>query len=320
MSIVIIDNYDSFTYNLFQLVAGVADTHVQVIRNDDYSAWDSISPASLEALIISPGPGRPEFEPDFGISRLALNYDVPLLGVCLGHQGLCYFAGGVVATAPEPCHGQTSPIQHNGTGLFAGIPAPFSAVRYHSLVVDDVPETVKVTALTTDPSGEELVMGVEHRFRAQWGVQFHPESIETEHGRLLIENFLRLARGRLRQHNNTATPAVAAFPTRRIGRQPDPQTKPGRFSLVKRRLDYQPDAEALYAQLFAGQDGAFWLDSSMIVDGLSRFSILGGIGPHGEWVTAEANCGVRVHHGDGTITQLTKVFSTTLESKLLSVR
>jgi para-aminobenzoate synthetase len=301
MSIVIIDNYDSFTYNLFQLVASVAGTHVEVIRNDDYSAWDAIAPGSLEALIISPGPGRPEFERDFGISRLALNYGVPLLGVCLGHQGLCYFEGGVVTTAPEPCHGQASAIHHNGTDLFAGIPSPFSAVRYHSLVVDKVPDALEVTAFTTDRSGERLVMAVEHRFCAQWGVQFHPESIETEHGRRLINNFLELARSRSRRCGITGAPAVAEARIRNNGRRTDTDAPDGRFCLITRRLEHQPDAEALYSQLFANHEGAFWLDSSMIEERLSRFSILGGMGPHGEWVTADANCGVRVRHSDGTV-------------------
>jgi para-aminobenzoate synthetase len=344
MSILIIDNYDSFTYNLFQLVASTTDAHVRVIRNDDYSAWDSIDLDSLEALIISPGPGRPEFESDFGISRLALNYAVPLLGVCLGHQGVCHFEGGVVTTAPEPCHGLTGAIQHDGTGLFAGIPSPFNATRYHSLVVDEVPDTLKVTASTIDRTGKKLVMGVEHCFRPQWGVQFHPESIATEHGARLINNFLQLARGRSRQRdtataptryigqssaqfidtehdrrlinnsiqlghgrlpqrNTNAAPAAAAR-LRCIGQRNEPQTRGRRFCLISRRLDYQPDAEAVYSQLFAGQDAAFWLDSSLIVDGLSRFSILGGRGPHGEWVTADANCGVRVEHSDGTVTHL----------------
>jgi para-aminobenzoate synthetase len=301
MSIVIIDNYDSFTYNLFQLVASVAGVHVEVIRNDDYSAWDTIAPGSLEALIISPGPGRPEAELDFGISRLALNHAVPLLGVCLGHQGLCYFEGGVVTTAPKPCHGQTSAIHHNSTGLFAGIPSPFSAVRYHSLVVDKVPDTLTVTALTTDQSGEKLIMAVEHRFCAQWGVQFHPESIETEHGRRLIKNFLELARGRSRRCDITGVPAVAEARIRKSDRHTDPHTPDRKFCLISRRLEHQPDAEALYSQLFVGHDGAFWLDSSMIVEGSSRFSILGGMGPHGEWVTADANCGVQVRHGDGSV-------------------
>jgi para-aminobenzoate synthetase len=300
MSIVIIDNYDSFTYNLFQLVASVAATDVRVIKNDDYSRWLSIDLDDLEALIISPGPGRPEFESDFGISRTALDYDVPLLGVCLGHQGLCYLEGGVVATAPQPCHGRTSAIQHDGSGVFAGIPSPFNATRYHSLVVADVPDTLRVTACTTDCSGQKLVMGVEHRTRAQWGVQFHPESIATQYGRELIYNFLQLARVRSPRRNAvTASPARAR--TRRLFSWPKSQPPASEFRLMSRRLNHQPDPEDVYVQLFAGRDGAFWLDSSRVIEGLSRFSIFGGCGPYGEWVTADANRGVGVRYSDGTV-------------------
>jgi para-aminobenzoate synthetase len=303
MSIVIVDNYDSFTYNLFQLVASITTSHVQVIRNDDYSAWRSIAPDSLEALIISPGPGRPEFESDFGISRLALDYDIPLLGVCLGHQGLCHVEGATVETAPEPCHGRTSVIRHDGTGLFAGIPSPFLATRYHSLVVADAPDTLKVTAYTIDRSGKKLVMGVEHRSRPQWGVQFHPESIATQYGRELVDNFLRLAGVRSQQSTTTKVPA-ARVRTRCLGSHAQPQTRAGRFRLISRRLQHQPDPEEVYSQLFADQEGAFWLDSSRVIEGLSRFTITGGSGPHGEWVTADANCGVNIRYSDGTVTHL----------------
>ncbi|MDD4868829.1 MAG: aminodeoxychorismate/anthranilate synthase component II, partial [Mycobacterium sp.] len=351
MSIVIIDNYDSFTYNLFQLVAGMSATQVRVIRNDDYLAWESLDPNDLEALIISPGPGRPEFDVDFGISRYALDYAVPLLGVCLGHQGLCHFEGGLVITAPEPCHGRTCAIQHEGTGLFEGIPSPFRTTRYHSLVADNLPGTLKVTAYAIDRSGEKLVMGVQHTSRAQWGVQFHPESVATEYGGRLIHNFVQLAHrrsrrrftgaastdtaastpsvgqlrpqsrqtwpglhtfadpihivwDRSRQRDVTAPPAAAAALARVPGTQTTPRTTGRRFRLISRRVEHQADSDAVYSRLFAGQDGAFWLDSSLVVDGLSRFSILGGRGPHGEWVTAYANCGVRVHHSDNTVTHL----------------
>ncbi|MGZ4510472.1 MAG: aminodeoxychorismate synthase component I [Mycobacterium sp.] len=300
MSIVIIDNYDSFTYNLFQLVASVATTDVQVIKNDDYSGWLSIDPDDLDALIISPGPGRPEFESDFGISRTALDYDVPLLGVCLGHQGLCYLEGGVVATAPQPCHGRTSPVQHDGSGVFAGIPSPFIATRYHSLVVADVPDTLRVTAWTTDCSGQKLVMGVEHRSRPQWGVQFHPESIATQYGRELIDNFLQLARVRSSRRDTVKISPPRAR-TRRLFSWPRPHQRVSEFRLLSRRLELQPDSENLYVQLFAGREGAFWLDSSRVIEDLSRFSIFGGCGPHGEWVTADANRGVDVRYSDGTV-------------------
>jgi para-aminobenzoate synthetase len=303
VSILIIDNYDSFTYNLFQLVSSVATRCVQVIRNDDYSTWQSIDRDNLDALIISPGPGRPEFESDFGISRLALGYDVPLLGVCLGHQGLCYWNGGAVTSAPEPWHGRISAIQHDGSGIFAGIPSPFLATRYHSLTVGDVPDSLRITASTTDRSGNNLVMAVEHRTRAQWGVQFHPESIATQYGRELIDNFLQLARCRSRRH--ISAQASGAHARRECLESPaDGPAPSGRFQLISRRIELEPDAERVYMRLFADQEGAFWLDSSRVIEGLSRFSILGGCGPLGEWVTANANCGVNVRYSDGTVTQL----------------
>jgi para-aminobenzoate synthetase len=303
VSIVIIDNYDSFTYNLFQLVASVATSDVRVIKNDDYQTWHSIDLETLDALIISPGPGRPEFETDFGVSRLALGYDVPLLGVCLGHQGLCYWDGGTVTTAPEPWHGRVSAIQHDGSGIFAGIPSPFLATRYHSLMVDDVPDSLRITACATDRSGRKLVMGVEHRTRAQWGVQFHPESIATQYGRELIDNFLQLARCRSRRRISAKASGAQAHHEcpESLAELP---TQTGRFQLICRRLLQRPDCEQLYSQLFANQEGAFWLDSSRVIQGLSRFSILGGCGPHGEWVTAKANSGVTVRHSDGTVAHL----------------
>jgi para-aminobenzoate synthetase len=300
MSVVIVDNYDSFTYNLFQLTAGVTGGQVQVIRNDDYSTWSSIAPGSIEALIISPGPGRPEFESDFGISNLALAYDVPVLGVCLGHQGMCYSEGGVVTTAPEPCHGRTGAIQHNGTGLFDGIPSPFHATRYHSLVVSELPETLKATAYTVDQSGKKLIMAVEHRFRPQWGVQFHPESIVTEYGCKLIENFLQLAHVRPRRRHITKAPAAGAR-TPCLGAQRQAGKPAKRFRVMSSHLRVEPDAEKVYTSLFGGQDSTIWLDSSRVIEGLSRFSILGGCGPHGERVTAEANGGVCVQSSDGTL-------------------
>jgi len=189
MKLLIVDNYDSFTFNLYQLVAEVLDTLPVVLRND--SSWEEIAEQSFDAAIISPGPGTPERETDFGISRRIISETaIPILGVCLGHQGICYAAGTPIVHAPEPAHGRVSQIHHRGDGLFAGIPTPFPAVRYHSLVVpDSLPECLETTAWTQDG----LVMAVAHKSRPHWGVQFHPESICTLHGRQLIENFLKLA-------------------------------------------------------------------------------------------------------------------------------
>ena len=193
MKTVLIDNYDSFTFNLFQLVARVTGEQPLVIRNDDWQAWESLAPGSVDATIISPGPGTPTRAEDFGISAVALQQAVPLLGVCLGHQGLSAAEGAAIVRAPEPMHGRPSPIFHSGQGVFRGLPSPFNAVRYHSLLAVDIPPALTVTASTPSPVGD-LVMGVEHTAKPQWGVQFHPESILTEHGAQLLANFFELAR------------------------------------------------------------------------------------------------------------------------------
>src|SRR5262249_11274097 len=139
-----------------------------------------------DCIVISPGPGRPEHERDVGVSLDVLRYaEVPVLGVCLGHQALAHVAGGRIDHAPEVMHGRLSTIDHDGRGLFEGIPQGFTAVRYHSLAVSAVPENLRVTARTDD----DVVMALEHRTRPLWGVQFHPESISTEHGHALMRNF-----------------------------------------------------------------------------------------------------------------------------------
>ena len=187
--ILVVDNYDSFTYNLVHYLAELgAETHV--IRNDDLTveqAW-ALKP---EAVLLSPGPCAPD---QAGIClpliRTARD-DMPILGVCLGHQAIGQAFGGDVVRAKTLMHGKTSPIVHDDRGLFAGLPSPFTATRYHSLAVSraTLPNTLDVTAWTED--GE--IMGVQHHDRPIHGVQFHPESIATEHGHALIANFLDLA-------------------------------------------------------------------------------------------------------------------------------
>lgn len=187
--ILVVDNYDSFTYNLVHYLAELgAQTHV--IRNDDLTveeAW-TLQP---EAVLLSPGPCAPD-QAGICLSLIETAAEaMPILGVCLGHQSIGQAFGGEVVRAKTLMHGKTSPILHEGRGVFGGLPSPFTATRYHSLAVrrETLPDVLEVTAWTED--GE--IMGLSHRTRPIHGVQFHPESIATEHGHALIANFLDLA-------------------------------------------------------------------------------------------------------------------------------
>ena len=186
--ILVIDNYDSFTYNLVQMIAGEG-VEVAVVRNDVEPAAELLArrPAGI---VVSPGPGRPE---DAGVclELLALRPAVPLLGVCLGHQALGAALGARIDRAPTLMHGKTSRVEHDGSGAFAGLPSPFEATRYHSLVVTEetLPEELVANAWSAD---ERVLMGMRHRELPWWGVQFHPESILTEVGPRLMRNFLEL--------------------------------------------------------------------------------------------------------------------------------
>jgi anthranilate synthase/phosphoribosyltransferase len=186
--LVLIDNYDSFTYNLVQYF-GELGADIKVFRNDQVTMNQLIA-LNPSHLVISPGPGEPI--KDDGISSDAIKYfdgKIPVLGVCLGHQALAAVFGGKVDRAQRLMHGKTSKVTHNGRGIFKGIPSPFKAMRYHSLVVyDPIPAELEVTAVTP----EEEIMGLKHREHHTYGVQFHPESILTEHGRQLLKNFLDL--------------------------------------------------------------------------------------------------------------------------------
>ncbi len=185
--IAVIDNYDSFTYNLVQYL-GELGADLQVFRNDAITI-DELAALLPEQIVISPGPGVPN---DGGISSGAIQRfsgQIPILGVCLGHQCIGAVFGSVVTRAPRLMHGKTSPIYHNGKGIFDGLPSPFEATRYHSLVVEEpVADCLEVTAFTTDG----VVMGVKHKAHHTYGVQFHPESILTKHGKQLLKNFLMI--------------------------------------------------------------------------------------------------------------------------------
>ena len=188
--IAVLDNYDSFTYNLVQYL-GTLGAQVEVYRNDAITP-EALAARPLDGLVISPGPGEPR---DAGISEASIRTlagKVPILGVCLGHQALGEVYGGKVVRAARLMHGKTSPILHKGRGVFAGLDNPFEATRYHSLIVerDSLPASLELMAWT--PEGE--IMGMKHKDHETWGVQFHPESVLTRPGLKLIENFLVLCR------------------------------------------------------------------------------------------------------------------------------
>jgi para-aminobenzoate synthetase len=260
MRTLIIDNYDSFTYNLFHHVGAVTGVAPTVVRNDE-PGWVPADLDRFDNVIISPGPGRPERPRDFGIcARVIRTTTLPLLGVCLGHQGICQVHGGEVGPAPQVRHGQVSDIVHDGSDIFAGLPSPFEAVRYHSLTVTRLPADLEPIATTTDG----VLMAVRHRARPQWGVQFHPESIRTEHGDRLLANFLRATR--------RERPVVRARAT-------------GGHRLLHRRVAVDVAAESVYDALYRESAHAFWLDSAR---GDHGFSFLGDTaGPLARVATAD---------------------------------
>lgn len=268
MQTLIIDNYDSYTFNLYQIIAQVNEELPLVVRNDQVD-WNDLKQWAFDNVVISPGPGRPEKAQDFGICQQVIeNVKTPLLGVCLGHQGLGYLYGGSVIHAPEVRHGRLSKIYHNGSDLFKGIPNPFWVVRYHSLIVSqELPSCLEKVAWTE----EGIVMGLRHRDLPFWGVQFHPESICTEYGRKLLENFRDItwefAPQKLTPGKRTQWKETTSY------QRPKPSQE---FAVYSQKLDIYPDAEQVFCHLFGEEANAFWLDSSLVEPGLSRFSFMGG--------------------------------------------
>jgi len=184
--ILLLDNYDSFTYNLYQYLSELG-AEVTVRRNDAVTV-DDVRALAPEKVVISPGPCTPN-EAGISVALIKeLGSQIPILGVCLGHQAIGAAYGGIIVRAPKIMHGKLSPIYHEGQGVFAGLPTPFQATRYHSLIVrrDDLPDCLEVTAWTDDG----IIMGVRHREHRVEGVQFHPESIMTDAGKGLLRNFL----------------------------------------------------------------------------------------------------------------------------------
>lgn len=188
--ILIVDNYDSFTFNLMQYI-GEMDPDLKVIRNDSLTVPEALA-LGPSHIVVSPGPCTPA-EAGISVDLIkAVPPSIPLLGVCLGHQSIGAAFGGRVSRAPEPMHGKTSIIENDGQGLFQGLPRSFTATRYHSLIVEreGLPEELAVTASCEDPRAGRLVMALRHKTRPIFGLQFHPESILTEHGKAMVKNFL----------------------------------------------------------------------------------------------------------------------------------
>lgn len=299
MRTLLIDNYDSFTYNLYQLLGEVTGRPPVVVRND--ADWSQLSIEQFDSVVISPGPGRPERPLDFGTSSRAIcESGLPLLGVCLGHQGICHLLGGVVDHAPEPMHGCVSQVHHTGVDLFEDLPSPFSAVRYHSLTVTQVPDELEVVAWTSDG----VVMGVRHRREPIWGVQFHPESISTQYGREMLANFRDLA---------LANRCAGTAPVRRPNADDEP------YRVHVRQVATLPDPESAYRELFTDDAHRFWLDSSAVIDGLSRFSFMGdGSGPLSEYVTYDVSDGTVTVRRNGEHMRVKQPFFDYLDDQLRS--
>lgn len=243
MKTLIIDNYDSYTYNLFQLVSLVNDEEAIVIKNDEYT-YDEIINMKFDNVIISPGPGSPENISDFGVcGEIIEKLNKPILGVCLGQQGICYFNGGEIVKADEPMHGRISKINHNDSGIFKGIKNPFLATRYHSLVC-----SVNLDDINIDATSEDgYVMALSHKNKPIYGVQFHPESISTEFGQKMIENFKEITK-KFYEENKVLD-----------------------FKII----DEEFDTLLLFKKLYKYDKKVMWLDSSLVNDNLSRFSIFG---------------------------------------------
>jgi para-aminobenzoate synthetase len=282
-SVLLVDNYDSFTFNLQHLLAAGLGELPTVCHNDEIP-FDALRRGEFDALVISPGPGRPERAADFGgCARAILEFDLPVLGVCLGHQGIATAFGGAVEQAPAPVHGEATEIAHEGAPMFAGLPRRFDAVRYHSWVVaEPLPDCLEVTAR----AGDGTVMALAHRTRPIWGVQFHPESIGTPSGAALVRNFV------------AATGRYLGSSRGRASSSPPPARPAPTWDVVVRKLSSDHDPEAAFEALFAGEANAFWLDDAA---GAGRTFIGTSTGPASELLTQRpGEDRVRVVDEDGS--------------------
>ncbi|WP_185906582.1 aminodeoxychorismate synthase component I [Teredinibacter haidensis] len=286
MKTLLIDNFDSFTYNLYQLIAEVNRVPPEVVSNNAIS-WEEIKKRGYDNIVISPGPGRPEKESDFGVCReVLMQSQIPVLGVCLGHQGLCHYTGGKVDYADKVMHGRVSVIHHSKGELFQHIPSPFNAVRYHSLVASEVSNALEVTAFSTN----NIVMAVRHKSRPMWGVQFHPESICSEYGFQILKNFRDLTVDYHKYHPglNSGVILEQSLKTEPVNESPAFPATAENPTIFYRRLPFTLNSELAFRELFQESRPAFWLDSSLQTEE-TRFSFMGdGNGPLSEFISYRA--------------------------------
>ena len=271
MKTLLVDNHDSYTYNVFHLLAAASGEEPMVVNNDGVS-WRVLTRMDFDAIVLSPGPGHPSRWHDFGVCRDILRYsEIPVFGICLGHQGIGNLLEGTVNRAPMAMHGRLSRVMHEGKGLFKDVPQGFSVVRYHSLAITSPPGPEGSIVAWSD---DGVVMGVEHTKRPIWGVQFHPESISTEYGLKIAENFFDLAAQHRRE---VERPAGRAMIAPRSGR-PAPAPKPaatGELELRMRTIEGQAPTEHVYERLFADAESSFWLDSADAPTWLAQCSYMG---------------------------------------------
>ncbi|MER8070758.1 aminodeoxychorismate synthase component I [Streptomyces sp. NPDC094034] len=295
MRTLLLDNYDSYTFNLYQLIADINGQEPVVMVNDD-PELAGLRLEDFDNIVVSPGPGRPQHPRDVGLlDDLLRRATLPVLGVCFGHQLIAHLAGAEVVAAPEPRHGHLAKVSHGGDPLFAGIPREFVAVRYHSLCVrEPLPEELVATAWADDG----VLMALRHRDLPQWGVQFHPESIASQYGREILRNFAELTRRTRHGHRPSVTGTGTDVHTALSDDVPGAVEGLGIISTV---VSTGADSEAIFLKLFDNIPYCFWLDSSRVEMGLSRFSFLGDTsGPLSEVLTYRTGSGtVEVRDANG---------------------
>ncbi len=271
MKTLLVDNHDSYSFNVFHLLAEASGEEPMVVNNDAVS-WRVLTRMDFDAIVLSPGPGHPSRWHDFGVCRDILRYsETPVFGICLGHQGIGNLLEGTVNRAPMAMHGRLSRVNHEGKGLFKDVPQGFSVVRYHSLAITTPPGPEGHVVAWAD---DGVVMGVEHTQRPIWGVQFHPESISTEYGLKIAQNFFEMAA----QRRPSNRPAGRATIAPRSGQPASPASQAsegGELELRMREIEGQAPTEYVYERFFAEAETSFWLDSADAPTWLAQCSYMG---------------------------------------------